>query len=66
MLNAIGLANIGVEAFCRDKLPTLRERNVTVIANIFATSVDDFVQLTRRLDQEPGIAAVELNVSVRM
>jgi len=63
MLNAIGLANIGVEAFCRDKLPTLRERNVTVIANIFATSVDDFVQLTRRLDQEQGIAAVELNVS---
>lgn len=63
MLNAIGLANIGVEAFCRDKLPTLRERGVTVVANIFATSVDDFVALARRLDQESGVAAVELNVS---
>lgn len=63
MLNAIGLANIGVESFCRDKLPTLRERGVTVIANIFATSVEDFVALARRLDQEPGVAAVELNVS---
>lgn len=63
MLNAIGLANIGVEAFCRDKLPTLRERGVTVIANIFATSVEDFVALAQRLDQEPGVAAVELNVS---
>jgi dihydroorotate dehydrogenase (NAD+) catalytic subunit len=63
MLNAIGLANIGVEAFCRDKLPTLRARGVTVIANIFATSVDDFIALARRLDAETGIAAVELNVS---
>ena len=63
MLNAIGLANVGVEAFCTEKLPTLRERGVTVIANIFATSIDDFVTLAKRLDCETGIAAVELNVS---
>jgi dihydroorotate dehydrogenase (NAD+) catalytic subunit len=63
MLNAIGLANVGVEAFCKDKLPTLRERGVTVVANIFATAIDDFVALARRLDQEKGIVALELNVS---
>lgn len=63
MLNAIGLANIGVEAFCRDKLPRLRASGVTVIANIFATSLDDFVALAQRLDGETGIAALELNVS---
>lgn len=63
MLNAIGLANVGVEAFCTDKLPKLRERGVTVIPNIFATSIDDFATLARRLDGEPGIAALELNVS---
>ena len=63
MLNAIGLANVGVEAFCRDKLPTLRRRGVTVVANIFATSVEDFVALAERLDAETGIAAVELNIS---
>jgi dihydroorotate dehydrogenase (NAD+) catalytic subunit len=63
MLNAIGLANVGVEVFCNEKLPTLRERGVTVIANIFATSIDDFVALAKRLDGESGIAAVELNVS---
>ncbi len=63
MLNAIGLANVGVEAFCHDKLPRLRERGVTVIANIFATSIDDFVTLARRLDSEAGVAALELNVS---
>jgi dihydroorotate dehydrogenase (NAD+) catalytic subunit len=63
MLNAIGLANVGVEAFCKDKLPILRERGVTVVPNIFATSVDDFVSLAKRLDGEEGIAALELNVS---
>jgi dihydroorotate dehydrogenase (NAD+) catalytic subunit len=63
MLNAIGLANVGVEAFCRDKLPTLRARGVTVIANVFATTVDDFVRLVERLDSEDGVAAIELNVS---
>jgi len=63
MLNAIGLANVGVEAFCQEKLPILRQRGVTVIANIFATSIEDFVALAQRLDGETGIAAVELNVS---
>ena len=63
MLNAIGLANVGVEAFCRDKLPTLRARGVTVIANIFASSVADFVAIARRLDGETGVHAIELNVS---
>jgi len=37
MLNAIGLANVGVDAFCADKLPHLRARGITVIANLFAT-----------------------------
>jgi dihydroorotate dehydrogenase (NAD+) catalytic subunit len=63
MLNAIGLANVGVEAFCRDKLPILRRRSVTVVANIFATTVEDFTSLARRLDAEEGVAAIELNVS---
>ncbi len=63
MLNAIGLANVGVEAFCTEKLPKLRERKVTVIANIFATTIPDFVALAERLDREEGVTAVELNVS---
>jgi dihydroorotate dehydrogenase (NAD+) catalytic subunit len=63
MLNAIGLANIGVEAFCRDKLPILNRRGVTVVANIFATCVEDFVRLAERLDGETGIHAIELNIS---
>lgn len=63
MLNAIGLANVGVEAFCTDKLPILRKRGVTVVANIFASSVGDFVAIAERLNAEDGVAAIELNVS---
>ena len=63
MLNAIGLANIGVEAFCTDKLPILRKRGVTVITNIFAETIDEFIRLARRLDREKGVVALELNVS---
>lgn len=63
MLNAIGLANVGVEAFCTEKLPVLRERGVTVVANIFASSTEDFVAIARRLDTEQGVHAIELNVS---
>jgi dihydroorotate dehydrogenase (NAD+) catalytic subunit len=63
MLNAIGLANVGVEAFCTDKLPTLRQRKVTVVANIFASSTEDFVKIAERLEREEGVHALELNVS---
>jgi dihydroorotate dehydrogenase (NAD+) catalytic subunit len=63
MLNAIGLANVGVEAFCVEKLPKLRERGVSVVANIFASSVEDFVKIAERLEREDGVNAIELNVS---
>lgn len=63
MLNAIGLANVGVETFCKEHLPELRKRSVTVVANIFATSIEDFTALATRLDEEDGLAAIELNIS---
>lgn len=63
MLNAIGLANVGVEAFCTEKLPKLRTRGVTVVANIFASSVEDFVAIAERLEGEDGVHAIELNIS---
>jgi dihydroorotate dehydrogenase (NAD+) catalytic subunit len=63
MLNAIGLANVGVEEFCAEKLPKLRQRGVTVIPNIFGTNVEQFVSLAERFNGEKGIAALELNIS---
>ncbi len=63
MLNAIGLANVGVEAFLKEKLPELRAAGATVIANVLGTSPDEFARLARRLDGAPGLHGLELNLS---
>lgn len=63
MLNSIGLQNIGVRAFVRDKLPTLRLTGATVFANIFGYAVEDYVEVVRVLNDAEGVAAYELNVS---
>jgi len=63
MLNTIGLQNVGVDAFIRDKLPRLRGRDTAVIANVFGETEDEYVEVCRKLDQAEGVAAIELNVS---
>lgn len=63
MLNAVGLQNDGVEAFCAEKLPRLPWRETPIIANIYATSTAEFAELAARLDAEEGVAALEVNVS---
>lgn len=63
MLNAIGLQNVGVEAFLREKLPRLRELRATVIANVWGDLEEDYVAVVRALEEAEGIAAVELNIS---
>jgi dihydroorotate dehydrogenase (NAD+) catalytic subunit len=63
MLNSIGLDNDGVEAFVAGHLPYLSSLGPPVIVSIAGCDEQDFVRLAERLDQEPGIAALELNVS---
>lgn len=63
MLNAIGLANIGYDAFINEKLPLLRESGATVIVNIYGTSTDELAELARRFDKVRDIAALEVNIS---
>jgi dihydroorotate dehydrogenase (NAD+) catalytic subunit len=63
MINAIGLQNIGVEAFCRDALPTLRERGAVVVVNVFGERMEEYVEVIERCEREGGVAAYELNVS---
>lgn len=63
MLNAIGLANVGVEEFILTKIPFLREVNSTVICNIAASSVDEYVDCVKLLDDQDTIKAYEINVS---
>ncbi len=64
MLNAIGLQNIGVDEFIARKLPPLaRYPKCKVIVNVFGYTVGDYIEVIHRLNQAPGIAAYELNVS---
>ncbi len=63
MLNAIGLANVGVEAFVSEKLPYLVKAGATVIANVFGSTVDEYAEVSKKLDSEKGVAAIELNIS---
>ncbi len=63
MLNAIGLQNVGVDAFLREKLPELRAYDTAVVANVFGETVAEYVEVCAKLDGAPGLAGVELNVS---
>ena len=63
MINSIGLQNIGVRAFVRDKLPALRPYRTAVFANVFGYTVEDYVEVVRVLEDAEGLAGYELNVS---
>lgn len=63
MLNAIGLANVGVEVFLREKIPFLKQFDVPLICNIAASTVEEYVECTRLLTPEDTIKAFEINVS---
>jgi dihydroorotate dehydrogenase (NAD+) catalytic subunit len=63
MLNAIGLQGIGIHRFLSEKMPGLRARGAVVIVNVCGSTLDEYVELSRILDGEPGVAALELNIS---
>lgn len=63
MLNSIGLANVGIDAFIGDKLPFLREIDTSIIVNIAASSLEEYIAVLERLEDEQGIEAYEINVS---
>src|SRR4030042_7038318 len=63
MLSSVGLQNVGVERFIREKLPFLKEFDTRVIVNIFGNSVEEYVEVARRLDGVEGVSALEMNIS---
>lgn len=63
MLNAIGLANVGVEEFIKNKIPYLEKIGSTIVCNIAASSIDEYAECVRILNLENGISAFEINVS---
>jgi dihydroorotate dehydrogenase (NAD+) catalytic subunit len=63
MLNAIGLANVGVDEFLKEKIPFLKSYDVPLICNIAASSIEEYVECTKILTTEDTIKAFEINVS---
>lgn len=63
MLNSIGLENVGVEAFIRDKLPFLRQTGVRVVCNFFGERFEEYADCASLLTGHEGIDALEMNVS---
>ncbi len=62
MLNAIGLENVGVDAFIEEKLPAIPE-GVTVVASIFETEIEGYAEIAERLSGVPRVAGLEVNAS---
>ncbi len=63
MLNAIGLANVGLEEFIKTKIPFLKEIGSTLICNIAASTIEEYVECVKTLNYEDTVKAFEINVS---
>jgi dihydroorotate dehydrogenase (NAD+) catalytic subunit len=63
MLNAIGLANVGIERFIADKMPFLARQKTRVIVNVAGSTLEEYVKLAARLNDVPGLDMIELNIS---
>ncbi len=63
MINSIGLQNIGVRAFVKEKLPALKGLRAAVFANVFGYAPEDYLEVLRVLEDAEGLAGYEMNVS---
>ena len=63
MLNAIGLENVGIDAFEREKLPFLKKLSTPTIVNIYGKTVGEYAELAAQIDEMDGVTGVEVNIS---
>lgn len=63
MINAIGLANVGLEGFIAKKVPFLQKLDTGIIVNIAGRSIDDYLNVASRLDEIEGLDGYEINLS---
>jgi dihydroorotate dehydrogenase (NAD+) catalytic subunit len=63
MLNAIGLANVGLETFMKDKIPWLQTLDTQIIVNIYGHTIDEYGELANALKGVKGVSALEVNIS---
>ncbi len=63
MLNAIGLANVGIDAFMSDKIPWLEKQPTKIVVNVAGSSIQEYVNVSARLADSPRVDMIELNIS---
>ncbi len=63
MINAIGLANVGIDKFLTDKVPFLERQNTKIIVNVAGSSLQEYVEVSARLNDCPRVDMIELNIS---
>jgi dihydroorotate dehydrogenase (NAD+) catalytic subunit len=63
MLNAIGLENVGLAAFVKEKLPFLRRLDTPVFVNVYGKSTQEYAELAARLEDIDGVSGIEVNIS---
>jgi len=63
MLNAIGLANVGIDCFISDKVPFLESQETTIVVNVAGSSIKDYVEVCARLNDVPRVDMIEVNIS---
>ncbi len=63
MLNAVGLQNKGVDYFCKETYPQLKDLNTNVLVNVSGSCIDDYSETARRVNELANIPAIELNIS---
>ena len=63
MLNAIGLENVGLKTFIREKMPFLRQARCPVLVNIFGAAAEEYGEMARKLAEVEGVAGLEVNIS---
>jgi dihydroorotate dehydrogenase (NAD+) catalytic subunit len=63
MLNAIGLENVGLAAFVKEKLPFLRRLDTPIFVNIYGKSTKEYAELAARLEDIDGVSGIEVNIS---
>jgi dihydroorotate dehydrogenase (NAD+) catalytic subunit len=63
MLNAIGLENVGLAAFVKEKLPFLRRLDTPIFVNVYGKSTEEYAELAARLEDIDGVSGIEVNIS---
>ncbi|HOD65847.1 MAG TPA: dihydroorotate dehydrogenase [candidate division Zixibacteria bacterium] len=63
MLNAIGLANVGIDRFIAEKIPFLQQQDTRIIVNVAGSTLEEYVEVCARLADVPRVDMIELNIS---